>query len=49
VLTVMSEKCEPPQPSTPASPATPAIGTTVWSDSSECLWKVVVCSFDTDC
>jgi hypothetical protein len=29
VLTVMSEKCEPPQPSTPASPAAPAVGTTV--------------------
>ncbi|XP_069674168.1 breast cancer anti-estrogen resistance protein 3 homolog isoform X3 [Periplaneta americana] len=29
VLTVMSEKCEPPQPSTPASPAAPVIGTTV--------------------
>jgi hypothetical protein len=29
VLTVMSEKCEPPQPSTPASPAAPAVGTAV--------------------
>lgn len=46
VLTVMSEKCEPPQPSTPASPATPAVGTTVWTYSSECVqfqhWLLII-------
>jgi hypothetical protein len=41
VLTVMSEKCEPPQPSTPASPAAPAVGTAVWTNSSECVTIVV--------